>query len=74
MNLSESVSLTDSVAKSTSVNLSESVTLTDSVCKDQLDVNLSESVSFDRLGLKDSRCESNRICIVDRLGLKGQLM
>ena len=47
MNLSESVSLTDSVSKASDVSLSESVSLTDSIAK-ATGVNLSESVIVDR--------------------------
>ena len=60
MNLSESVSLTDSISKSAGVNLSESVSLTDETSR-AAGVNLSESVSLDRLDIKGSWCESIRI-------------
>ena len=52
MNLSESVSLTDSISKTAGVNLSESVSLTDSISK-TAGVNLSEYCIVDRFDLKD---------------------
>ena len=66
VNLSESVSLTDSTSKTAGVNLSDTVLLTDSHLKAALaGVNLSESDIVDRFDLKDRWCESIRYCIVD---------
>ena len=42
MNLSESVSLTDSISKVAGVNLSESISLTDETIAKSAGVNLSE--------------------------------
>jgi len=67
VNLSESVSLTDSIAKSAGVNLSESVSLTDSISK-TAGVNLSESVSLtDSISVSKVYSESGVIWGVDRI-------
>jgi len=60
VNLSESVSLTDSISKTAGVNLSDTVSLTDSVAK-AAGVNLSESVSLTDSIAKSSGKEHVRV-------------
>jgi len=63
VNLSESVSLTDSISKAAAVNLSESVSMTDSISK-TTGVNLTESVS-----LTDSIAKSAGVNLTESVSL-----
>ena len=73
MNLSESVSLTDSISKTVGVNLSESVSLADETSM-AAGVNLSESISLADETSRGRWCEPIRVCIVGRLDMQRPLV